>query len=173
MSDFDLGETAATVLDSRRLTSPNAVLDVVGGTVLVLADRDRIIQVIGNLIDNALHATDGAGTITVTVGQNDGTAVLDVTDNGPGVPNADRERIFERLVRIDDARTNHRGGAGLGLPIARGIARAHHGELNALEPTLGKGAQFRLTLPAAGKSASGDDLDDLAKYAARTPMDIA
>jgi signal transduction histidine kinase len=71
-----------------------------------------------------------------------------VSDDGPGVPPADRERIFERLVRLDDARSADAGGAGLGLAIARGIARAHGGALRCIEPEDGTGATFELVLPA-------------------------
>jgi two-component system, OmpR family, sensor kinase len=67
------------------------------------------------------------------------------SDTGPGIPDADRDRIFDRLVRLDTARNQDRGGAGLGLPIARALARAHGGELACL-PREG-GAQFRLSLP--------------------------
>jgi two-component system OmpR family sensor kinase len=73
--------------------------------------------------------------------------VLDVTDDGPGVPPADRERIFERLVRLDQGRDRHAGGVGLGLAVARGIAEAHGGRLTC-EPS-SVGARFRLVLPAA------------------------
>jgi len=75
-----------------------------------------------------------------------GTAYLDVIDDGQGVPDADRDHIFERLVRLDHARDRDRGGFGLGLPIARAIARAHGGDLGC--PPLSVGAHFRLSLPA-------------------------
>lgn len=75
------------------------------------------------------------------------SAELTVTDTGPGIPDPDRERIFDRLVRLDLARNRDAGGAGLGLAIARGLARAHHGDLTC-EPHQ-TGAQFRLTLPLA------------------------
>jgi signal transduction histidine kinase len=80
-------------------------------------------------------------------------AVVQVTDDGPGVPRPDRERIFDRLVRLDDSRATDRGGAGLGLAIARGIARAHGGDLRCVEPPSGGGAAFALTLPAGHRPA--------------------
>jgi signal transduction histidine kinase len=73
---------------------------------------------------------------------------VDVYDSGPGVPPSERERIFERLVRLDHSRTADSGGSGLGLAIARGYARAHGGDLVCLDPG-GRGALFRLTLPLA------------------------
>ena len=75
-------------------------------------------------------------------------AVLDVVAAGPGIPGEDRERVFDRLVRLDEARTRDAGGAGLGLPIARALARAHGGELQVADSE--RGARLRLTLPSAG-----------------------
>ncbi|WP_238546990.1 sensor histidine kinase [Saccharopolyspora erythraea] len=71
-------------------------------------------------------------------------AEVTVTDDGPGVPAGERERVFDRWVRLDQSRSG--GGAGLGLPVARGIARAHGGDLSCVEHS-GDGAVFRLTLP--------------------------
>ncbi|SPX88697.1 two-component regulator - sensor kinase [Mycobacterium xenopi] len=70
---------------------------------------------------------------------------MTVTDTGPGIPDHERERVFERLVRLDAGRARDHGGAGLGLPIARALARAHGGELTCLSHD--GGAQFRLSLP--------------------------
>jgi signal transduction histidine kinase len=74
-----------------------------------------------------------------------------VVDSGPGIPDADRERVFDRLVRLDDARDRGSGGAGLGLSIARGLAEAHHGTLECLARE--SGAAFRLSLPLTQASA--------------------
>ncbi|MBM6400784.1 HAMP domain-containing histidine kinase [Phycicoccus sp. MQZ13P-5] len=112
------------------------------GPSVVEADADRVTQVLTNLVDNARRATGPDGRVRLEVGP--GGRVV-VADDGPGVPAADRERIFERLVRLDAARSRDRGGAGLGLPIARGLARAHGGDLRLLDT--GTGAAFELTLP--------------------------
>jgi two-component system OmpR family sensor kinase len=95
----------------------------------VLADEGRISQVVSNLLNNARRHTPEGGTVRVSVRHTGTDALLTVSDSGPGVPAADRERIFDRLVRLDDARARDSGGAGLGLPIARALARAHGGEL--------------------------------------------
>ena len=113
--------------------------------VTVTGDADRLAQVVGNLLDNAARATGGAGAVSVSVDRTGDEAVVRVTDDGPGVPEADRERIFDRLVRLDAGRDDRSGGAGLGLPIARGIARAHGGDL--VCPPGGPTA-FVLTVPA-------------------------
>lgn len=127
-----------------RLLAPDRTVDVDGAAVTVDADAARLGQVLANLLDNACRHTPAGGRIAVRVGP--GPAVR-VTDTGPGVPPADRERVFDRLVRLDEARSADAGGAGLGLAIARGIARAHGGELRCVAPPDGAGAAFELTLP--------------------------
>lgn len=159
----DLTAVAASAVEPRRLRHPDATLVVGGPPLVTQADPDRLAQVVGNLLDNAVRAAGPRGHVGVTVSNETDAggralAVADVADDGPGIPPADRERVFERLVRLDEARavqdaTASPGGmgpgvgAGLGLAIARGIARAHGGDLVALEPTTGRGARLRLTLP--------------------------
>ncbi|MGW2203015.1 HAMP domain-containing sensor histidine kinase [Streptomyces sp. NPDC001774] len=113
-------------------------------SVQVSGSRGRLGRVLGNLLDNAVrHAR---AEVTVTVRREGDRAVLGVADDGPGVPEADRERIFERFVRLDDARTRDEGGAGLGLAIARDVAVRHGGTLTVGEAPAG-GALFELVLP--------------------------
>ncbi|WP_329045943.1 HAMP domain-containing histidine kinase [Amycolatopsis sp. NBC_01488] len=121
-----------------RLTAPDVVVEVSGPDTRVLGDRARLTQIVANLTGNAVRAMDGRGTLSLEV-TGDG---ITVTDTGPGVPGPDRERIFDRLVRLDAARGGE-GGSGLGLPIARGFARAHGGDLWC-EAAPGGGARFRL-----------------------------
>jgi len=137
-----------TEVDRVRLRAPGRAIEVTGSPVTVHADPARLAQVLANLLDNARRY----GAVTVRVGP--GPQVR-VSDDGPGVAPADRERIFDRLVRLDEARTAHDGGAGLGLAIARGIARASGGELRCTDPPPGGGAVFELTLPADQSSSSG------------------
>jgi two-component system OmpR family sensor kinase len=143
----DLLELARAEADRVRLLTPDRALDVDGAPGLVAGDGQRLGQVLGNLLDNASRHTPPGGRVTVRVWSG-GMTVVQVTDTGPGVPRADRERIFDRLVRLDDARARDGGGSGLGLAIARGIARAHGGDLRCVEPPGGHGAAFVLTLPA-------------------------
>ncbi|GAA3492045.1 HAMP domain-containing sensor histidine kinase [Streptomyces cremeus] len=111
--------------------------------VQVAGSRGQLGRVLGNLLDNAQrHAT---GSVAVTLRAEAGRAVLEVSDDGAGVPEAERERIFERFVRLDDARSRDDGGAGLGLAIARDVARRHGGTLTAGRAADG-GALFRLVL---------------------------
>jgi two-component system, OmpR family, sensor kinase len=146
----DLMELARIEAERLRLLAPDQVVEVGGEPVTVPGDPARLAQVIGNLLDNARRHGGPDSRIGLTVSAEPQPTVL-VTDTGPGVPAADRERIFDRLVRLDEARAGD--GAGLGLAIARGIARAHGGDLRCIEPPDGRGAAFALTLPR--QSASG------------------
>ncbi|GAA1005039.1 HAMP domain-containing sensor histidine kinase [Streptomyces thermogriseus] len=112
--------------------------------VRVDGSRSRLARVLRNLLDNAQrHAT---GSVTVTLHTEGTTAVLRVADDGPGVPVAERERIFERFVRLDDARTRDDGGAGLGLAIVRDVVRRHGGDITVGDAP-GGGALFEVRLP--------------------------
>ncbi|MGA5280103.1 sensor histidine kinase [Streptomyces griseoincarnatus] len=115
--------------------------------VEVSGSRGQLSRVLANLLDNAeRHARE---RITVTVRREGGAAVVGVADDGEGVAEADRERIFERFVRLDAARSRDDGGAGLGLAIARDVAVRHGGTLTAGAVPAG-GALFELRLPLAG-----------------------
>ncbi|MGP3733459.1 ATP-binding protein [Streptomyces sp. GDS52] len=115
-------------------------------TAEVAGSRGQLGRVLGNLLDNGRrHARE---TVSVTVRREGDWAVLGVADDGDGVPEADRERIFQRFVRLDDARSRDDGGAGLGLAIARDVAARHGGTLTAGAAPAG-GALFELRLPLA------------------------
>ncbi len=121
------------------------------GDCPLVADPERIRQVISNLIDNARKATGGEGRVDVSIGRSGASAELWVQDSGPGVPEAERERIFQRFVRLDDRRESKKGyGSGLGLAIARGFAEAHGGSLVCVPSD--SGARFVLKLPLSGRS---------------------
>jgi signal transduction histidine kinase len=111
----------------------------------VMGVTGRLSRVVGNLLDNAQRHARSA--VRLSVGEEAGTAVVRVADDGPGVPPADHERIFERFVRLDDARSRDEGGAGLGLAIARDLVLAHGGDL-AVREAPGGGALFEVRLPA-------------------------
>ncbi|MFJ5263873.1 sensor histidine kinase [Streptomyces sp. NPDC088387] len=114
--------------------------------VEVAGSRGQLERVLGNLLDNARRHAHSA--VTVAVRGSGGLAVVEVADDGDGVPEADRERIFERFVRLDDARSRDDGGAGLGLAIARDVAVRHGGTLTVGTAPAG-GALFELRLPLA------------------------
>ena len=116
------------------------------GPLPVRADPDRITQVLTNLLGNALTATPAGGTVTVAARAAGRTAEVAVTDTGTGLAAADLERIFERFYRAPGP-PRRSTGSGIGLTIARNIARAHGGEITAASPGPGHGATFTLALP--------------------------
>ncbi|WP_018657473.1 sensor histidine kinase [Actinomadura flavalba] len=106
----------------------------------------RLTRAVGNLLDNA--ARHAESEILISLREQDGRAIIDVADDGPGIPPADRERVFERFVRLDDARSRDAGGAGLGLAISRDLVLASGGTLTTGAATEG-GALLTITLPVA------------------------
>lgn len=115
--------------------------------VEVELDRARILQVLTNLLTNALRHTPAHGTVTVAARQDGDTLVVSVTDTGEGMTAEQVPHVFERFYRGDTARSRDSGGSGIGLTIARSIAAAHGGSLEACSDGLGQGSTFRLTLP--------------------------
>jgi signal transduction histidine kinase len=110
----------------------------------VRGDPDRLRQVVRNLVDNA--ARHARSTVTLRLQAEAGSAVLTVADDGPGIPPAERERIFERFTRLDEARATDNGGYGLGLAITREIVAAHGGTVEAEDPPMGARLVVRLPL---------------------------
>jgi PAS domain S-box-containing protein len=114
----------------------------------IQADEARVMQVLANLIVNALKHTEAGGTITVAAEPADMAVVFTVSDTGPGIPAEDVPRIFDRFFHA--RRSGDGGGAGLGLAISRGIVEAHGGRIW-VETSPGAGATFRFTIPAAAE----------------------
>ncbi|WP_369035618.1 sensor histidine kinase [Streptomyces adonidis] len=138
---FDLAEVVREQVEGRvGVTLETAVSVEVGGS------RGQLGRLVANLLDNAQRHARSA--VTVAVRREGEQVVVEVADDGDGVPEADRERVFERFVRLDDARSRDDGGAGLGLAIARDVAVRHGGTLTVREAATG-GALFGLRLPVA------------------------
>ncbi|MCJ0979152.1 HAMP domain-containing histidine kinase [Rhodococcus sp. ARC_M12] len=156
LADEDLADIARRTVERAALLSPQVRFEVDGSQpVPVRVDVGRVEQILSNVLENAARFTPPGGSVRVTTGA-DTHAFVTVDDDGPGVDEADRERIFERLVRLNSARDRSSGGVGLGLSIARTLARAHGGELVcAAGPT---GARFRLTLPGLTGRSAGSTL---------------
>ena len=114
--------------------------------VSVNADDGLLRQLVTNLLDNAVQHTPPGGSIAVAIKSDGGSVTIIVADTGPGIPPADRERVFERFVRLDPARSAT-SGAGLGLPIARWIAEQHEGTLTVEQTAVSGGCSFIVRLP--------------------------
>ncbi|MFE9453815.1 sensor histidine kinase [Streptomyces sp. NPDC006739] len=149
LEDTDLTELVREAADAFRAARPGHPLtaDTGPGPVRLRLDPVRIRQVLDNLLTNAaVHTPPGTPvSVSVSVSAPDGPATVRVTDGGPGIPAADRHRVFDRFYRVDKARSRDRGGSGLGLSVARALARAHGGSLD-LESGEGT-TTFTLTLP--------------------------
>lgn len=113
----------------------------------VEVDPDRMAQVLGNLLDNALRHTPAGGRVDCRASAADGAVTFTITDTGPGITPQDLPNIFERFYRSDASRQRDGGGSGLGLAIARSLVEAHGGRLWAESPP-GTGARLCVTLPA-------------------------
>ncbi len=123
-------------------------LDLPADLPEVVADRDRLAQVLINLLDNAVKFTPEGGRVAVTGSAAGGRVTLAVSDNGVGIAPADLPRIFERFYRADRSRDRREGGTGLGLAIAKHLTQAMGGTIE-VESLLGSGTTFRIVLPAA------------------------
>ncbi|MBD0382226.1 cell wall metabolism sensor histidine kinase WalK [Paenibacillus sedimenti] len=122
-------------------------IQVEPGVTRLLLDRDKIDQVLDNLVSNAIKYTGDEGSIRLSARKIDKEMLeISVQDNGIGIPKKDLSRIFDRFYRVDKARSRNMGGTGLGLSIAREIVKAHGGTI-ALDSELGQGTRVTFTLP--------------------------
>ncbi|MDR7486075.1 MAG: ATP-binding protein [Armatimonadota bacterium] len=112
----------------------------------VSVDRDRIMQVVHNLLDNAIRHTPAGGTVTVGLEAADPEVRLTVSDTGPGIPPEAAERVFDRFYRLDASRARASGGAGLGLAIVKSLVEAHGGRVW-VASRMGEGSTFAVALP--------------------------
>ncbi len=130
---------------ARNVTLENSI----PGSLVALADQERIRQVIFNLLDNAIkYGRVGGKTVIGGRVLANGRIEISVVDDGPGIPKEAHERIFERFYRVDKARSREQGGTGLGLAIVKHVVQAHGGEVR-LESEPGEGAAFTFWLPPA------------------------
>ncbi|MCT9081757.1 sensor histidine kinase [Streptomyces fulvoviolaceus] len=130
-AEADLVELVEHAADAFRASHPDHPLKVTEGpqALRLRLDPQRIRQVLDNLLTNAAVHTPPGTEVAVTVGVRDGHAQVRVADAGPGIPPADRERVFDRFYRVDKARSRDRGGSGLGLAVASSLVRAHGGTI--------------------------------------------
>src|SRR5215510_192383 len=165
----DLLTLAADAVQDARIVAPSRAIDLTVGTgtaFLVLGDEARLRQVISNLMSNALTHTPEGSPISVRIlaGQQAGdppvpSAVLEVTDHGPGLTPEQASRVFERFYRADQARGRQTGGSGLGLAIVEALVAAHDGTVS-VDTAPGHGATFRITLPLAPEALTTELVAD-------------
>jgi two-component system sensor histidine kinase SenX3 len=117
-------------------------------SVISLPEDIRLI--ISNLLENAVQYNRPGGEVVATVRRGSSEVEIEVADTGLGVPDADRDRIFERFYRVDKARSRQAGGTGLGLSIVRNAVQRHGGEVS-VRSVLGEGSTFRVVLPVEGE----------------------
>jgi len=147
---FELGLVIDEVLASLRgLSEERQVMvrtQVPPGLPPILADQDRVVQVLTNLVSNACSYTPVGGSVVISVRRVDSMLQTDITDTGIGVPRNQMDRIFERFERGDHELVRQRSGTGLGLPIAKSIVEMHGGRIW-VESEVGQGSTFSFTLP--------------------------
>ncbi|QUQ65898.1 sensor histidine kinase [Kutzneria sp. CA-103260] len=143
----DLADVVAEQVAERSMGAGPVVRSVVDGPALVHGELVQLERMLRNLLDNAVRHAASTVTVRLSVGSE---VVMEVVDDGPGVPVGDRERVFDRFVRMDDARARDAGGSGLGLTLARDIAVRHGGSLRVEDSDAG--ARFVARLPGARAS---------------------
>jgi two-component system OmpR family sensor kinase len=143
-----LDEVVHEAVDAARVLEPGRPITIDIERAAVVGDRDRLRQVVDNLLANVRAHTPADTKTTISVHRVDGNAVLEVRDEGPGLPADVVERVFERFYRADPSRARASGGAGLGLAIVAAVAEAHGGHAD-VEARDGTGSTFRIALPLA------------------------
>lgn len=147
LSQVDLSELVRDAVADLKAVQPQRAVDVQTEAVVVEADDARLRQAIGNLLTNVRDHTLATTPVRVSVRADGTEAIIEVADDGPGMPPDVAARVFERFYRADHARARTSGGAGLGLSIVAGIAEAHGGRVEVVSME-GSGACFRIRLPA-------------------------
>lgn len=144
----------AMILDVKK-HGRNILLELENSLPLVFGDKDRIEQVLINIISNAVRYTPEGGNITISAGFRSGEVWVKVSDTGIGIPKADLPRLFDRFYRVDKARTRTYGGTGLGLSIANEIVTKHGGRIQ-VDSEINKGTDVTVWLPVKqGRSLPG------------------
>ncbi len=139
---------SAVLMEAQR-HGHTVILEMADGLPDIVGDRERILQVMMNVVSNSIKYTPDGGRIRISAGQWPGKVWMEVADNGIGIPAEDRERIFERFYRVDKARSRESGGTGLGLSIAKEIIDRHEGTIELLDRP-GPGLTVRITLLTEG-----------------------
>jgi two-component system sensor histidine kinase VicK len=154
LTTFPLADAIEAMVNANRMEAQRhghtLTTDLAPDLPSITADRERITQVMMNVVSNAIKYTPDGGLIQVSAGRSGPDRVwMEVRDNGIGIPAADRGRIFERFYRVDKARSRESGGTGLGLSIAKEIVDQHQGSISIVDRS-GPGLTIRVELPVEG-----------------------
>ena len=143
---YELAKEVKLIFENE-MSKKNIRCDIIGEHIDVCVDKDKMSQVLNNLISNAVKYTDNYGNIQITVIQENENVVITVKDNGCGIDDNDIPYIFERFYRTDKSRNRSTGGAVIGLTITRAIVQLHGGTIH-VESKRGVGSLFKVTIPA-------------------------
>ena len=142
----EVTEDVAAIFETQATQKQLVLRNQVPPELSVQADRDRLTQILVNLVDNAVKYTPEGGQVSISATSRGAVVEVCVQDTGSGIPSTDLPRISERFYRVDRARSRQLGGTGLGLAIVKHLVQAHGGELR-IESELGRGTTVRFTLP--------------------------
>lgn len=153
-SELNVQDLVNEAIDQSQVGADGRKIEILTGEVangVVLGDRDQLIMAIQNLVENAVNYSPEGTKVTVSSVVEDGIVTISITDQGIGIPENEKDRIFERFYRVDPARSRQSGGTGLGLSIVKHVATKHGGEVS-LWSVENVGSTFSLKLPLFSKS---------------------
>jgi two-component system sensor histidine kinase SenX3 len=153
-SELNVQDLVNEAIDQSQVGAENRKISISTGDIangLVLGDRDQLIMAIQNLVENAINYSPEGTKVTVSSVVEDGIVTISITDQGIGIPENEKDRIFERFYRVDPARSRQSGGTGLGLSIVKHVATKHGGEVSVWSVE-NVGSTFSLKLPLFSKS---------------------
>jgi len=150
-----LDEVVGEAVETAQAVEPERPIELRADPAVVVGDRDRLRQIVDNLLANVRAHTPPGTPVSVSVSRRNGTAAIAVTDSGPGLDEEHLAHVFERFYRADSSRARASGGVGLGLSIVAAVAEAHGGTVSARSAPDG-GATFEIALPLAGAHEAGE-----------------